>query len=170
MFSIKKISMLGLLLALGIIIPSILGHLTGLGLVLLPIHFPVFIVGYIYGPTIGLIYGIILPIFSHLLTGMPSTLMLPILVIELLTYGLSIGLINKYTNYNIYIKIITSMILGRISRYILTYILIYYLSLIKYTYLLNILDTTIIGSIGIILQLLLLPRLFIIVKKYYDKY
>ena len=51
-------------------------------------------------------------IFSYLLTGMPTIERMPYMLIELLIYGILLGLFNK--KFNSYISLIATMILGRL--------------------------------------------------------
>ena len=50
-------------------------HLAGgMGVVFLPMHLPVLLAGFFLGPRFGLLVGIITPLLSSLLTGMPPLL------------------------------------------------------------------------------------------------
>src|SRR5690625_6223104 len=79
----------GLLLAIGIIIPSIF-HLTSLpGIIFLPMHIPVLLGGFLLPPYLALMLGAVTPLLNNLVTGMP--LLFPnaiIMAFELATYGL----------------------------------------------------------------------------------
>jgi len=87
----------GLLVALGVLIPFVVAHGFGVpGVVFLPMHIPVFLLGMLCGPLLGGVGGIIIPVLSSLLTGMPVAFpMLPLMMGELFTYGLIIGLMSK---------------------------------------------------------------------------
>lgn len=112
----KKISVAGIFVALGILIPYITGHAFGLsGTVFLPMHIPVFLLGFICGPVYGAIGGIIVPLLSSILTGMPSVYpMLPIMMGELFIYGLLSGYLYQKVKMPLYPALIISMISGRI--------------------------------------------------------
>jgi hypothetical protein len=83
-------------------------------------HIPVLLCGIVCGSYYGLACGIIGPILSSVLTGMPPIPMLVRMLPELAVYGLTAGLAMKYirTGKNIadlYISLGIAMILGRIA-------------------------------------------------------
>lgn len=104
----------GLLVALGILIPFVTGHGFGLaGNILLPMHFTVLLSGFLLGPMGGLLVGVVTPILSSLLTGMPPAFpMLPAMVGELGVYGLMTGVLWQ-RGKSLYVSLIGSMVLGR---------------------------------------------------------
>lgn len=83
----------GLLIALGILIPFVTGHAFGVqGTVLLPMHFTVLLAGFLLGPFWGAVIGVLTPLISSVLTGMPPAFpMLPLMIGELGTYGWATG-------------------------------------------------------------------------------
>lgn len=83
-------------------------------------HIPVLLAGLICGPFFGLVVGIVGPLFSSLITSMPPVGVLPIMMIELATYGLVSGLIIKLVrtrrlSLDLYISLILAMLAGRIA-------------------------------------------------------
>ena len=61
------------LIALGVIVPTIF-HMTGVGgTIFLPMHIPVLFAGVILGPGLAALVGVLCPLISHLLTGMPPS-------------------------------------------------------------------------------------------------
>ncbi|MBQ7376223.1 MAG: ECF transporter S component, partial [Clostridia bacterium] len=57
-----RLTLAGFFVALGIILPFALGHGMGVpGTLLLPMHLPVLLCGFLCGPTYGLLCGMILP-------------------------------------------------------------------------------------------------------------
>lgn len=105
----------GLLVALGILIPFVTGHAFGLaGNILLPMHFTVLLSGFLLGPAGGLLVGMVTPILSSLLTGMPPAFpMLPAMVGELGVYGLTTGALWQ-RGKGLYTSLIGAMVLGRL--------------------------------------------------------
>ena len=96
-----------LYLSLAVLLP-IGFHAFGIaGRIFLPMHIPVLLAGFLAGPICGLTVGIMAPLLSHLLTGMPPTYAVPLMATELPIYGLIAGL-----TYN-RLKLIIAMILGR---------------------------------------------------------
>ena len=110
----KKIALSGLFIAFGFILPMVFHMFSMGGSVFLPMHIPVLMAGFFLGPACGATVGIITPILSGLLTGMPPLVpVMPIMAFELCGYGLITGLVFSKTN-KIYISLICAMITGRL--------------------------------------------------------
>jgi len=146
-----------LFLALGLILPFIF-HATGLpGQVFLPMHIPVLLCGFILGPQYGVMVGMVTPLLSSLLTGMPP--LFPIgfaMIFELGTYGLVGGYFYKNRKVNVYVSLIISMILGRFISGIIKYLLMVGTS--KVFVLKGFLIVSFVTCIwGIVIQIILIP-------------
>jgi len=103
-----------LYLALAVLLP-IAFHAFGLGgRVFLPMHIPVLLAGFLVGPSSGVIVGLLAPLLSYLLTGMPPTYAVPLMSLELPMYGLVAGIAYRRLHLNIYIALILAMIVGRL--------------------------------------------------------
>lgn len=85
---------------------------TALGETFLPMHIAVFLVGLIAGPVAGLITGLAAPAISFGLSGMPALAMLPYMMIELATYGLTCGLLANVKMPCI-LKLLIAQVAGR---------------------------------------------------------
>lgn len=72
-----------------------LGVGDSLGKILLPMYLPIFIIGFYRGPIPGLVTGILAPMVSFLITGMPKTSVLPYLMLELVAIGVLSGLLAQ---------------------------------------------------------------------------
>ena len=106
-----------LFIALGVLLPQLF-HLIGFGgPVFLPMHIPVLLAGLLVCPIAGLYVGLITPVLSYFLTGMPplSPPILPIMFFELATYGLVAGILYRKLKLNIFVSLIGAMISGRIT-------------------------------------------------------
>ena len=117
MTSSKKICITAACMALCCLLPPMF-HSVGLGTALSPIHIPVLLCGIICGGGYGLVCGLIGPILSSALTGMPGPAMLATMVPELMAYGLTAGLMMGFVRTgrlyaDLYIALGTAMILGR---------------------------------------------------------
>jgi thiamine transporter ThiT len=112
-----RIVLSAMLIAVGLILPYITAHAFGMqGTILLPMHLPVFLIGFLCGPQFGAIGGIIIPVLSSLLTGMPPVYpVLPFMAGELFTYGLVSGLLYKKAKLPLYPSLLISMVCGRIE-------------------------------------------------------
>ena len=159
MFNTRDLVLAGLLLAIGIILPTIF-HLTGIsGAVFLPMHIPVLISGFVLGPVLGSIIGFVTPLLNYSLTGMPPTPILWIMLVELSIYGLLSGLLYTNMNMKLILSLILSMIGGRIAAALTLLILakgfgITMPPLMAYVY-----GMTITAIPGIIIQIILIPTL-----------
>ena len=97
--------------------PSI--PLPNAGSIFLPMHIPVLLCGLICGWAYGLGCGVLAPLLSSLMTGMPPAAILPGMLCELAVYGLISGLLlkvihTKRTIADLYLALIGAMIAGRL--------------------------------------------------------
>ena len=164
----RKIVICGLLIAVGIVLPSVL-HLSGLpgGPVLLPMHLPVFLAGLLCGGPYGAIVGAVLPVISTLLTGMPKIFpTMPMMIVELAVYGLVSGLLyKKRTNLNVMLALIGAMIAGRIANAIVLLFMGAVLGL-SVPPMASVITSIATGLPGIVTQLLLVPVVVRLVNHY----
>ncbi len=110
----RFISHTSLYLALAALLP-VAFHAFGIGgRVFLPMHIPVLLAGFLCGPFSGLIVGLLGPIISHLLTGMPPTYAVPLMTMELSIYGMFAGVMYYRLKMNIYFSLIIAMVVGRL--------------------------------------------------------
>ena len=163
----KKLVLTALFIAIGVVLPQAFHAIPNAGSVILPMHIPVLIAGYFVGPLYGLICGILTPLLSHLIFGMPPTPILPSMLCELATYGLMTGLLNQVIKMDNelaknYVVLILSMLAGRLCYGILNALVFragnYSLSVW--------LSAAFVTAIpGIIIQLILIPILVTRLKK-----
>lgn len=157
----KKLTITGLCIALGIVLPIAFHTIAGAGQIFLPMHLPIIICGFATGPLYGLLCGIVCPIISSFATGMPPIAILPGMACELATYGFISGLMyrvikTKHSSLNIYMSLIISMLLGRgVSGFINGVIL----SRNGYSFAAFIQASFVIALPGIVIQLILIPIL-----------
>ena len=166
---LKKIIFSAFLLALGFILPMLIGQIPTIGKMLLPMHIPVFLCAMICDFKYGALIGFILPILRSLLFSVPIMYPTAIAVaFEMAVYGLVAGLIfgflKKKSIVSIYVSMLPAMIAGRIVRCIAEIILLELKgnSFIWKTFA----TTTLLNSIpGIILQLILIPTVIFTLQK-----
>ena len=165
----QRLTLSGLFVALGIILPYATAHGMGLaGTLLLPMHIPVLLCGFLCGPIYGTLCGGMLPLLNCLLTGMPAPFpMLPIMFFELCTYGLCSGLLFSKTSlgkikYGIYLALPISMICGRIAYASVFYILFLAVGDLKA---LAVTAAILTGLPGILCQFLIIPPIVFLIKK-----
>lgn len=166
---INKITLSAVFFALGLMLPFFTGQIREIGKMLLPMHIPVMLCGFICGQWYGLIIGFLLPIIRSVAFGMPIFYPSAIAMsFELMTYGFFVGFIyniNKTKKiFSIYLSLIISMILGRIVWGIVSLILY---GIIQKTFTLSFFIATTIsnGFPGIILQIILIPIVLKIIDK-----
>ena len=116
---IKNLVISALFLAIGAVLPLLTGQIKEIGDSLLPMHLPVMLCGLICGPCYGAVVGGILPFFRSVTFGMPPLYPNAVwMALELMTYGLVIGIIyslrkNK-TLPHLFVSLGVAMISGRI--------------------------------------------------------
>lgn len=154
-------------IALGLVLPMIFHSFNMGGKIFLPMHIPVLLGGLILGPLAGLIIGILTPILSSVITGMPPVFpMLPLMIVELGTYGFISGYLRKNKDMSIFQSLIISMIVGRLMGGIMAFILGYFgFSEGPVTYLMNAVTN---GLPGIIIQLIFIPIIAKRTEKFYE--
>lgn len=157
----KKLVYTAVFLALGILFPMLF-HLLGLpGQVLLPMHVPIFLGALTLGPISGFIVGILTPILSSLLTGMPPMIpMVPIMVFELAAYGFFAGFLYEKYPKNVFIPLIAAMIIGRIVAGITAWSVFNIFNMDEINILAYISSSFVKGLPGIIMSLVLVPLLY----------
>ncbi len=88
---------------------------TSLGEIFLPMHLPIILMGFIVGPYAAGIAGLLSPLVSFALTGMPSSVMLPFMMIELCVYGICSRLLRN-VKLPMIAKVLIAQITGRLIR------------------------------------------------------
>lgn len=150
-------------LLMGIIFTYIL-HLFGdIGRVFLPIHIFVIIGAYILPPVYAVSIAVILPLSSSFLTGMPVVYpILPIIILELMTYALIIGFLKRK---NIYFSLILAMISGRITAAFSVFLLGKIMGLAMHP--IRYIESSIITGIpGIIFQIIIIPIIITLINNH----
>ena len=119
MRSVKKMTLASVCVALCVVLPIAFHSIPDAGTVFLPMHIPVLICGMICGWPYGLLCGLMGPLLSSFITGMPPVAILPAMMVECGTYGLVSGLMLKYLRsgkvyLDLYGALIVAMLAGRV--------------------------------------------------------
>lgn len=119
MNSVKLMTLGAVCVALCVVLPIAFHSIPDAGSVMLPMHIPVLICGMICGWPYGFICGLMGPLLSSALTGMPPVAYLPSMMIECGVYGLVSGLMLKFvhtknTYLDLYAALIVAMLAGRV--------------------------------------------------------
>ncbi len=163
------------MLALAVLIPALFHFfpLPKIGNYILPMHLPVFLCGIMCGPLLGLLVGLIAPVLSFMVTSMPAIVRLPFMVLELGTYGLTIGIFYRTFRrrkdiVRIYLSLILSMLSGRIVFLAALAVMVFGFH-VKGLSLQLFVEAITFGSVGIVLQLILLPLLVQVCLRIYRR-
>jgi len=157
----RELTLSGMFLAFGIIVPYIF-HIANLGgPIFLPMHIPVLLAAFYVNPIYAFSIGFLAPLLNSILTGMP--VLYPIAIImsfELGAYGLITAIIYKKSN--LLLALISGMIGGRVVAGLVVFILQSSFGL-KMNPLLYLKGAVITGMPGIVIQIVLIP---VIAKKF----
>jgi hypothetical protein len=153
----KDITLTALFITLGVTLPIVFHQIALAGRVFSPMHIPVFLAGIFVGPISGLIVGLVCPVLSFLLTGMPPPYAVPLMSLELPVYGVAIGILIRVIKYPV-ISLLLAMILGRLAFALGLFLFGMFLSL-PYGPEAFIKVSVITGLPGIAIQLILIPIL-----------
>lgn len=116
---LKKSMITAICMALCVVLPLAFHLIPDGGTLFSPMHLPVFLCGLVCGWQYGLLCGLLGPVLSSFITGMPGIGYLPTMILELALYGLVTGLLINLLHtgkktMDIYISLISAMIIGRI--------------------------------------------------------
>lgn len=113
----KKMTTAAFFMALGVLLPFVTGQIPAIGNMLLPMHVPVLLCGYVCGWQYGLVVGALLPLFRSMFFGMP--VLFPTacaMAVELAVYGFCTGVFSKKLGRSweaLYLSLIGAMLCGR---------------------------------------------------------
>ena len=167
MNQIRKIVLAGLMIALAIILPFATGQIPQIGSMLLPMHIPVLLCGFICGWKYGLAVGFIVPLLRSMMFGMPPMMTAIAMAFELAAYGVITGLLYKVLpgkKVKVYISLIVAMIVGRIVWGLVS-LVIYGITNVVFTWQIFIGGALLNAIPGIILQLIVVPALVLVIEK-----
>lgn len=117
--SVVRLVLSALFLALGLVLPFLTGQIQQIGNMLLPMHLPVLLCGFICGWPYGLAVGAVLPIMRSALFTMPVLYPGAIaMAFELATYGFLAGFVFGRARWqcvrSLYRALIVAMLGGRL--------------------------------------------------------
>ena len=164
----KKLVTSSLLLALALVLPFLTGQIPEIGNMLLPMHLPVLLAGFVVGGPSAMAIGAVAPLLRSMLWGMPPLFPKAIsMAFELAAYGFVSGMIyskSKKDTKSIFISLIVAMIAGRIVWGVVS-LALYGIMGNVFTIALFITEAFVNAIPGIILQLVLIPLLVSALKK-----
>ena len=165
--NVRHLVMAALCAALGVVLPVTLHSIPNAGSILLPMHIPVLLCGLVCGPVYGLGCGILTPLLSSLITGMPPAAVLPSMLCELAVYGLAAGLLSKVIRtgkrvLDLYVQLIGAMLLGRVVYGVMNALVF---SAGNYSFSAFVTAAFVTALPGIVIQLVLLPAVVLLLEK-----
>ena len=116
---IKRMTLSAVCIALCVVLPMAFHIIPNAGTVMLPMHIPVLLCGLVCGWQYGLLCGILGPLVSSILTGMPPAAILPGMMVECGMYGCVGGLMMERIRTgslyaDLYISLPVAMLAGRV--------------------------------------------------------
>ncbi|MBE6942244.1 MAG: ECF transporter S component [Ruminococcaceae bacterium] len=116
---VKKLVFTAVCAALCLVLPMAFHSVPNAGTIFLPMHIPVLLCGLICGWPYGGVCGLIGPLISSLITGMPPAAMLPSMMVECCSYGFVTGMLmrhvhTKHAVADLYISLVSAMVVGRV--------------------------------------------------------
>ncbi len=172
---LRDIVLGSLFTALGVLTPQIF-HLFGAvaGQTFLPMHIPVLIAGLCSSPLSAGIAGILSPLISSFITGMPTPVKMPFMCIELFTYGIVSALCMRFlkgkiknATLRIYLSLIISQICGRAVNILCTIAAVKLLGMTHPAVSISaVLLSVPTGFIGIVIQLIFIPPVVVAINRY----
>lgn len=168
MSTTKKLCISAICAAFCCVLPPLF-HAVALGSALSPLHLPVLLCGLLCGWNYGLLCGVVGPVLSCLISGMPSFPMLITMIPELCVYGVLCGLLMKWIRTrhicaDLYLSLVPAMLAGRVVGGVANALVYasgaqsYSLALWAGSYFAATLP-------GIIVQLILLPGIVLVLTK-----
>ncbi len=160
-------------LAIGLVLPFITGQIPQIGKMLCPMHLPILLCGFFCGWQYAAVIGFICPLLRSVLFGMPVLYPSAIgMAFELMTYGLTVGLLSKKIGtdkiWKIYASLVTAMLCGR-AVWGLAQIVLLGIKGDRFTFSAFIAGGFVNALPGIILQLILIPTLVRVFRKNVEK-
>ena len=161
----QKVVYTGLFLALGLVLPQMFHFLpiANAGKIMLPMHIPAILAGYLLGKQSGMIVGFLSPVLSCLMFQMPAPPFMPIMAVELLVYGLAAATIGSKIKNN-YLSLFAVMVAGRIASGAMYMVMANLFGMSQFN-LQMFIAGIITGIPGIILQLVLIPPMIKLLRK-----
>ena len=117
--SLRNLVLSAMMLALAYVLPFFFFFIPQIGSMLLPMHLPVLLCGFLCGGPWGAVVGLIAPLMRSAILGMPPPFPTAVaMAFELATYGFLSGfLFSKLPKKNltsIYVSLLSAMVGGRL--------------------------------------------------------
>jgi len=163
--NIERVAISGFFLTLALVLPPLF-HIFGAGSVFLPMLLPVVTAGFLLDCRSAITIGIIAPLLSSLLTGMPP-IMPPIafmMTMELAILALIPSILYRRFGMNLYVVLITTLFVNRLVVLGLRFIVAEVFTIPGMIYGLAV---TLSGIPGILVQVVVVPIVVRAIEKRY---
>ena len=163
----RNLVLSALFLALGLVLPFLTGQIPEIGSMLLPMHIPVLLCGFVCGWPWGLAVGFITPLLRSLLWGMPPIVGAIGMAFELASYGCLSGIfysmLPKRPLY-VYVSLIAAMLGGRVVWGLVQMVIMGVMAK-GFTWVAFVAGAFTNAIPGIVVQIVLIPILVLALKK-----
>jgi len=163
---LRDLVLAALFLALGLMLPFLTAQIPEIGSMLLPMHIPVLLCGFVLGWYWGLAVGFITPLFRTLLFSMPPLLTALPMAFELAAYGILTGLLYhlfRRKPVSVYLTLILAMLGGRLVWGAARFVMFFFGT--EFSLPLFIAGAFTNALPGMILQLVLIPPLVLALRR-----
>lgn len=169
MKNVKKLAVTAMLFAVGIVLPFMIGQIPAIGKMLLPMHIPVLLCGFIVGWQYGAVIGFLLPIVRGILFGMPPLYPNAIaMAFEMVTYGFVSGFLYSHAKWQctkmLYVSLIAAMLAGRVV-WAFAEVVLLGIGGNMFTWNMFVAGAFLNAIPGIIVQLVLIPLIMVALKR-----
>lgn len=167
MSSVKQSIITAVCIALCVVLPLAFHSIPQAGIIYCPMHIPVLICALVCDWQFALACAVIGPVVSSVVTGMPSVVDMPSMIVELVVYSVVCSLIMKVIHtkkiyVDLYISLVAAMLLGRVAAGIVKAFIFARGSLTVATWATSYFVTCL---PGIIIQLVLIPAIYLALQK-----
>ncbi len=111
---IRSYALITLFVLLNVLVPWAFHQFHLAGATYLPMHIFVLVAGLTFGWQAGLIVGLLTPLASYAVSGMPVLRILPQLLVELSAYGLLAGILREKSRLRVIWSLLGAMIGGHL--------------------------------------------------------
>lgn len=162
---VRDIVLGGLFVALALVLP-VFFHAFGLGAALLPMHIPVFLAGFFVSPWAAAVIGMVSPMLSATLTGMPplSPPIAQAMTFELGVYGLVTSLAYRATG-RVLVSWAVAAVSGRLASGIAGAVILPLFGFTGVPFLYPLSAGVVAGLPGLALQAVLVPGIIYLVNR-----
>lgn len=162
----RKLVLCALFLALALVLPFLTAQIPQIGGMLLPMHLPVLLCGFVCGGPLGALVGAVAPLLRSAIFGMPPIFPTAVaMAFELAAYGFFVGLFYKLLPKKpgyIFAALALALLLGRAVWGLVQWILV---GGAAFTFEVFLAGAFVNAFPGIILQFILVPLLVLALKK-----